>query len=90
MHRWQRPVVKANGIVFQGYTDQQINLYGRYADLIVVAQSKEHNVLTNEVSIEDHILIDSARPILFIPYVGLSMPIGKTYSHRLERQPGIR
>ena len=61
----------------QGYSDQQINLYGRYADLIVVGQAEEHNVLSNEISVEDHILIDSARPILFVPYIGTSLPIGK-------------
>lgn len=61
----------------EGYSDQQINLYGRFADLIIVGQSRDHNVLSNEVSVEDHILIDSAKPILFVPYIGTSMPIGK-------------
>lgn len=61
----------------QGYSDQQINLYGRYSDLIIVGQAEEHNVLSNEISVEDHILIDSARPILFVPYIGTSLPIGK-------------
>ena len=60
----------------QGYTDQQINSFGRYADLIVIAQAQEHNVLSNEVSVEDHVLIDSARPILFVPYIGAGDSIG--------------
>ena len=60
----------------QGYTDQQINSFARYSDLIVVGQAQEHNVLSNEISIEDHILIDSSRPILFVPYIGNSSSIG--------------
>lgn len=61
----------------QGYSDQQINLFGRFADLIVVEQTQEHGVLSSDVSVEDHILMDSSRPILFVPYIGAAAPIGK-------------
>ena len=61
----------------QGYSDQQINSFGRYADLIVIAQTQEHSMLSNEISVEDHVLIDSARPILFVPYIGAGSSIGK-------------
>ncbi len=61
----------------QGYSDQQINLFGRFADLIIVKQTQEHGVLSSDVSVEDHILLDSSRPILFVPYIGTAAPIGK-------------
>ena len=61
----------------QGFTDQQINKQGHYADLIVIGQSDGQVILSNEMAIEDHILMDSIRPILFIPYIGFSGPIGK-------------
>lgn len=59
-----------------GYTDQQINILGRYADLIVIAQTRDHNVLSNDMSVEDHVLVDSPRPILFVPYIGVGPTIG--------------
>ena len=61
----------------QGFTDQQINAYARYADLIVIGQSQEQSVLSNEISIEDHVLIESARPVLLIPYIGVTKSTAK-------------
>ena len=45
--------------------------------MIVIGQSDGQVILSNEMAIEDHILMDSIRPILFIPYIGFSGSIGK-------------
>ena len=61
----------------QGYADQEINRLAHYADLVIVRQSGERPWLSEYTDLPDQIVLSTARPVLFIPYVSTAVRIGK-------------
>jgi nucleotide-binding universal stress UspA family protein len=61
----------------EGFADQQLRLFSRYCDLVVIGQSDDDSMLSAYSDLPDQIVLGSARPVMLIPYVGVKKPIGK-------------
>ena len=61
----------------KGYTDQLLNSQARYTDLLVLSQAEDARLVSTEAAVENHVIMGSARPVLFIPYIGLGDTLGK-------------
>ena len=49
----------------------------RYADLVIVGQTDSKDPQAVETGLHEQVLLEAGRPLLFIPYIGVSRPIGK-------------
>ena len=61
----------------KGFADQQIQRHARYTDLIVLGQSKDESFLSAYADLPDQVVMGSARPVLFVPYIGTRNTLGK-------------
>lgn len=61
----------------RGYTDQVLVVCARHTDLIVLGQAEEGGIFSSEAEMDDRVLLDSARPVLIVPYIGVQGGIGK-------------
>lgn len=61
----------------EGEMVSTLSLHGRYADLIVVGQSGDEDPLAVSDGLADDLVIESGRPVLIIPYIGVTRAIGK-------------
>jgi len=60
----------------RGYVDEHINRLGRFADLIVIGQGGSVEDPRASYTVENNILMGSARPVLVVPYIGYKNTIG--------------
>jgi nucleotide-binding universal stress UspA family protein len=60
----------------RGYVDEHINRLGHFADLIVIGQGGSVDEPRVSHTVENNILMGSARPILVVPYIGYKNTIG--------------
>lgn len=61
----------------KGYTDRLINAHARYTDIVVLGQAEESGLMSEHAEVDDHVVLAAARPVLFIPYIGVKGAIGK-------------
>ena len=68
---------KGEWICTKGYADQQIRQFARYTDLVILGQTRDNSFLSTYADLPDQVVIGSARPIMFVPYIGVRNTIGK-------------
>jgi nucleotide-binding universal stress UspA family protein len=73
----ERAGVSGEWHAVEGFADQQIRLYARYCDLVVVGQSDEDSMFSAYSDLPDQVILGSARPVLFIPRIGVKKPVGQ-------------
>lgn len=56
---------------------EAIALHGRHADIIVMGQEDEEDGSTLSREVMEEVLLSAGRPLLLVPYIGASKPIGK-------------
>jgi nucleotide-binding universal stress UspA family protein len=61
----------------EGFADQQLRLHARYTDLVVVGQAEDSSILSAYSDLPDQLVLGTARPVLFIPKIGVRGAIGK-------------
>jgi nucleotide-binding universal stress UspA family protein len=54
-----------------------INVHGRYSDLIVLGQPGDQDPMAFSDGIVDDVVITSGRPVLVVPYIGMTRSIGE-------------
>ena len=57
---------------------ETISLHARHCDLVVMGQEDEEDCASLSRAVVEEVLFSCGRPLLMIPYVGVSRPIGKT------------
>jgi nucleotide-binding universal stress UspA family protein len=62
----------------EGYAEEVLARYARYADLVVVGQSGSNGAPAVSGDLPGTVAIESGRPVLVVPYVGARNPIGET------------
>ena len=61
----------------KGQTYHQINGYARYTDLVIIGQAEGHGFISADTGIGDSVVLGCAKPVLFVPYIGVHGVIGK-------------
>jgi len=61
-----------------GLPDSVVGLHSRYADLAVVTQTNRELEERRFIDLPEDLVLSAGRPVLIIPYVGTSKPIGKS------------
>jgi len=61
----------------RGYVDDHINKMSHFADLVIIGQNGNADENRMSYSVENSILMGSARPVLIVPYIGYRESIGK-------------
>lgn len=55
----------------------QIGLHARYADLVIMGQADPEDPPAGGLHLAEEVALSSGRPVLVIPYIGASKPIGR-------------
>ncbi len=61
----------------EGDPVQALALNARYADLVIAAQPEDRDLDRVEVEISEHLALESGRPVLVIPYIGVGASMGE-------------
>ena len=61
----------------RGFTDRQLSLQARGADLVVLGQAEDDGLMSLDMAVDDHVLMGCGRPVLFVPCVGVSGSVGR-------------
>lgn len=62
----------------QGYTDGELAVQARYADLVVVGQTNPDELSLAPVDLPEAVALATGRPALVIPHIGAPASLGKT------------
>lgn len=54
-----------------------IGLHARYADLVIMGQAEPEETPAGGAHLPEEVALSSGRPILVVPYIGASKPIGR-------------
>jgi nucleotide-binding universal stress UspA family protein len=63
--------------VEEGEAASILGLHARYVDLVVIGQVDRDDPEWVDARLPDKVVLESGRPVLIIPYIGVSQPIGK-------------
>lgn len=64
--------------VVDGFVDSVLATHARYADLLVLGQTDPENTLPTPADLPEAVALASGRPVLVVPYIGVTNPPGKT------------
>lgn len=62
--------------VEKGEAARILGLHARYVDLVVIGQVERDDPEWLDTGLPDKVVLESGRPVLIIPYIGASQPIG--------------
>lgn len=75
--RMERAGVRHECHVAEGDPVESFNLFARYTDLVIISQfDPDDEQQTMDPNFPDRIILSTGRPVLVVPYVGVSGPIG--------------
>lgn len=61
----------------QGSLVSMLSTHARYADILIIGQTDERDPYTIPDGVAAQVVLESGRPLLMIPYIGVKKPIGK-------------
>ncbi len=61
----------------EGELSRTLNLHARYTDLVITGQVDKQDPTCPDTRLPEKVVLESGRPILVIPYIGASRPIGR-------------
>lgn len=64
-------------LCLKGYADRHIISRAHYTDLVVLGQAEKSGIMSAGTELVNQVILGAARPVLFIPYIGVREPIGK-------------
>jgi nucleotide-binding universal stress UspA family protein len=75
-------VVKGGGVstewrVAKGYSDTELAVQARYADIVVVGQTEPGNKSLTPTDLPETIALSTGRPVLVVPHIGAPYKVGK-------------
>jgi nucleotide-binding universal stress UspA family protein len=63
--------------VVDGFVHSELTMHARYADLLVLGQTDPENTLPTPADLPETVALASGRPVLVVPYIGVTNPPGK-------------
>jgi len=69
---------RSEWIVTDGDPTDALALAARYADLTVIGQPNPDNAPAEYLNLPDNLVVEAGRPLLVIPFAGVSKPVGNT------------
>jgi nucleotide-binding universal stress UspA family protein len=64
--------------VVDGFVENDLAIQARYADLLVLGQADPESSLPTPTDLPETVALASGRPVLMVPYIGVTSPPGKT------------
>lgn len=64
--------------VVDGFAENELAVQARYADLLVLGQADPESTLPTPADLPETVALASGRPVLMVPYIGVTATPGKT------------
>ncbi len=75
--RMRRAGIAAEWREVEGWSAKMAALHARYADLMVIGQNDPDEPLDADVDLPERVVLESARPVLMVPYAGTFPTLGQ-------------